>query len=298
MGVRERLASLQIQRWSLDGDWVTLREPARPGSDWGLTFPSELYGSIFDRAFPDLAKNRWRITPNNCATYFKGISDQDLDSVRRFVETIRTCVLIKDLTDGSIALGFRAHSGGGGVQRTELGQLISDAKPYNDTPDENHKKAAMELARRLGTFVASVSIYDKIDGFIAVPSSLPNPAFSLPRGFAVFLARQTGKQNLSAAVTKTHPTKALKNLAKDQKLDALIGSVAVDAAEVSGKSIVVIDDLYQSGLTINYIAEELRAAGAREVFGLAAVKTLRDDDNLPKPSPKSQWDDLSDLDLF
>lgn len=60
----------------------------------------------------------------------------------------------------------------------------------------------------------------------------------------------------------------------------------------------MIDDLYQSGLTINYIAEELRAAGAHEVFGLAAVKTLRDDDNLPKTSPKSQWDDLSDLDLF
>lgn len=298
MGIRERLASLKIQRWSLEGDWVTLREPARPGGDWGLTFPSDLYGSIFDRAFPGLAKNPWRVTPKSCATFFKRISDQSLDSVRGFVETIRPRVVIKDLTDGSIALGFRARNGDGGVERTELGQLISDAKPYNDMPDESHKKAGRELAHRLGAFVASVPIYSKIDGFIAVPSSIPIPIFSLPRGFAAFLSKQTGKDNLSAAVTKTHPTKALKNLAKDQKLDALIGSVVVDAAKVRGKSLVVIDDLYQSGLTINYIAEELRAAGAREVFGLAAVKTLRDDDNLPKTSPKSQWDDLSDLDLF
>jgi hypoxanthine-guanine phosphoribosyltransferase len=79
----------------------------------------------------------------------------------------------------------------------------------------------------------------------------------------------------------------------------LVGSVTVEKAKVSDRSIVVVDDLYQSGLTINYIAEELRAAGAKEVFGLAAVKTLRNDDNVPKTaaSPRTD-DDLNDEDLF
>ena len=42
------------------------------------------------------------------------------------------------------------------------------------------------------------------------------------------------------------------------------------------------------------MAEELRLAGAREVFGLAAVKTLRNDDNLPKIAASPRSDDVSD----
>jgi hypoxanthine phosphoribosyltransferase len=75
----------------------------------------------------------------------------------------------------------------------------------------------------------------------------------------------------------------------------LVGSVSVDTTKVADKTIVVVDDLYQSGLTISYIAEELRQAGAKEVFGLAAVKTLRNDDNLPKfAASKYAVDDSDD----
>jgi len=92
---------------------------------------------------------------------------------------------------------------------------------------------------------------------------------------------------------------AIKNLPLEQKVEALVGSVSVDTTKVADKTIVVVDDLYQSGLTINYIAEELRLAGAREVFGLAAVKTLRNDDNRPKIASSAQVDDdLDSEDLF
>jgi orotate phosphoribosyltransferase-like protein len=83
----------------------------------------------------------------------------------------------------------------------------------------------------------------------------------------------------------------------EQKVEALVGSVSVDATKVADKTIVVVDDLYQSGLTINYIAEELRQVGAKEVFGLAAVKTLRNDDNLPKIAASPHADDDSDDDF-
>jgi predicted amidophosphoribosyltransferase len=100
-------------------------------------------------------------------------------------------------------------------------------------------------------------------------------------------------------VTKAKPTPELKNLSRADKLEAILGSVTVDSAKVAGKSIVVVDDLYQSGLTINYVAEELRLAGAREVFGLAAVKTLSNDDNLAKSTvPPQTGDDGDDEILF
>jgi hypothetical protein len=283
---------MSIQRWSLGDRWDALHPPTADRTDWGLTFPSEFYCTLFDRTFPALAKNPWRITAKSCATFFRGISDSDLAAVRLFVESVRPCVVIKDLTDGSIALGFRARkSGTGGLERTELGQLMRDAKPYDVPPGESHRKAGRELARQLGALLAAIPLYQDIDGFVAVPSSNPRTTFSLPRGFAAALAKQTGKDDLSTALTKASSTKPLKNLALAEKLEALIGSVSVDSEQVRGKSLVVVDDLYQSGLTINYIAEELRAAGAKSVFGLAAVKTLRDSDNLPRQASPAGQDD-------
>ncbi len=54
------------------------------------------------------------------------------------------------------------------------------------------------------------------------------------------------------------------------------------------KSAQQVSGTWQVGLTINYVAEELRLAGARKVFGLAAVKTLSNDDNLPKSTAPLQ----------
>jgi predicted amidophosphoribosyltransferase len=145
-------------------------------------------------------------------------------------------------------------------------------------------------------------LYGSVDGFVAVPSSNPTKQFSLPRGFAAEVARHTGKADLSSAVTKPNATPQMKNLSKAQKVEALLGSVTIDRAKVVGKTIVVVDDLYQSGLTVNYIAEELRAAGAKALFGLTVVKTLRDDDNVSKtaggtpdaPSAQADDDDMDD----
>jgi len=52
------------------------------------------------------------------------------------------------------------------------------------------------------------------------------------------------------------------------------------AFNVNDKTVVLIDDKYQSGITIQYIAMKLQQAGVHEVYGLSFVKTLRDTDNL------------------
>jgi hypothetical protein len=299
VSIHERLSSLKIQRRYLGDRWKALTPPARTGADWGLRLPSRIHCALFDFAFPALAKNRWTPGANGTyGTYFKQISDVDLDRVRTFVEGLRPLVIVEDLTEASIALAFRARTGEtGGVEPTELGQLMRDAKPYDETPSVQHQKAGTELAGRLCSFFESMPLYEGVNGFVAVPSSNPAKAFSLPRGFAAELARRTGKADLSSAVKKSKATPQMKNLSKAQKVEALLGSVAVDSAMVVGKTIVVVDDLYQSGLTLNYVAEELRAAGAAAIFGLAVVKTLRDDDNVPRPAgdpscaPSAQVDD-------
>ena len=50
--------------------------------------------------------------------------------------------------------------------------------------------------------------------------------------------------------------------------------------ELSGKTVLVIDDLYQSGASMWSLAKHLKERGAREVMGLVAVKSQRDSDNI------------------
>lgn len=62
----------------------------------------------------------------------------------------------------------------------------------------------------------------------------------------------------------------------EDKLDALLDShlVIADDVDLEGKSILLVDDLYQSGLTMQYVAMILKNAGCSRVFGLTLVKSL------------------------
>lgn len=49
--------------------------------------------------------------------------------------------------------------------------------------------------------------------------------------------------------------------------------------QVRGKNVIVVDDLYQSGATMWGYAKFLKSLGARCVFGIVCVKSLKDSDN-------------------
>jgi predicted amidophosphoribosyltransferase len=47
-------------------------------------------------------------------------------------------------------------------------------------------------------------------------------------------------------------------------------------ADVRGKTVLLVDDIYQSGFTLNEVGRVLFEAGAESVLGLVATKTGRD----------------------
>lgn len=57
------------------------------------------------------------------------------------------------------------------------------------------------------------------------------------------------------------------------------GSVKINY-DINGKTIIVIDDLYQSGVTMWQYASFLKKMGAKKVFGNVCVKSLKDSDNV------------------
>ncbi len=113
-----------------------------------------------------------------------------------------------------------------------------------------------------------------------MPPSYPKKPFDLPSFLALEIAKGLNKPDLSRLVATICSRPALKNISLGEKLDALGGTVEVDKAKFKGKKVLLIDDLYQSGVSMNYTAMLLLEAGAKGVYGLACEKTCRNDDNI------------------
>ena len=62
-----------------------------------------------------------------------------------------------------------------------------------------------------------------------------------------------------------------------EKIDNVRGAFeVVPEVDVKDREIVLVDDIYQGGFTLNEVGRVLFEAGARSVFGLVATKTGRD----------------------
>jgi len=76
-------------------------------------------------------------------------------------------------------------------------------------------------------------------------------------------------------VRKTRNAPQLKNVFDlDERSRLLEGLHLVDEAAVEGKGVLLFDDLYRSGATMNSIAGDLRdRGGAADIFALAITRT-------------------------
>lgn len=74
----------------------------------------------------------------------------------------------------------------------------------------------------------------------------------------------------------------LKDEPIEKKLESIEGTVSIDPRALENQVVLLVDDLYQSGVSTNYVAMLMLEAGAKEIFGLACEKTCRNDDNVER----------------
>jgi ComF family protein len=121
---------------------------------------------------------------------------------------------------------------------------------------------------------------DKADMLIPVPMFRSDKR---KRGYnqSELIAKELGKRlgiPVCNAVEKTVQTRSQKELGYKERLVNLKGAFAVkDAGLVSGKTVVIIDDICTTGSTLAEISKILKAAGAEKVYCACCTKTMKKD---------------------
>lgn len=152
------------------------------------------------------------------------------------------------------------------TKRTDLGELVFRLKNRSDT------SVIDEIAETAATFIQQWK--PGVDAIVPVPASRTRalqPVVELCHALELRLSHPCHEDWLR----RVKEVPELKNVHDfDERLRLLDGIYEVDRASVRGTRILLIDDLYRSGATMNAAASALYdMGGAQEVFALAITCT-------------------------
>src|SRR6266498_1835094 len=260
--------------------WYNLEEAE--GKDPMLKIPiCDTYSEIIDRAFPILNHIGWREgSKGTCYTYLKNISETELENLREFLELLKQilCLTITDhlqppftdeLTE-AYAIDYTFKQDQMPLEYTNAGRVEHAAKTNQDA------RSIDALADVFAKIINAHPTLLRSDIIVPVPAR-PSSAFHLPVRLVEALAPKLGC-SVGLDITKIEHPK-LKTLPINEKILALEKAFTLRGS-VRDKSVLIIDDLYQSGVTLWSLARFLKQNGATEVFGLACVKSWSDTDNV------------------
>ena len=235
--------------------------------------PAVDFGPIVQRLLPD-----WEIAtlPNGC---IQGEVCCGANSLHAQAETVlyllETSVTINDSADASHAL--RIHDAKdketGSWVRSDIGKLVRRAKSYDRERNCGDQQAAKRLADEMLQWITVMPLYCDADLIVPAPSTNPDKAYDLPAMIAEHLSSLTSKELATIRSSNAVPQKGL---AEKEKASAESLARHYDViGDVAGKSVLVIDDIYESGATVGAMTLALRSAGAREVLSLTATKAAK-----------------------
>jgi hypothetical protein len=198
-------------------------------------------------------------------------NEKELDIVEQWEKSQGARVFLRDCLPLSIALS-EYSTDPAEKKLTRVGQLESSAK-YQRNQD-----ALDELAKLSAETISSLPYYCDAPIVCAV-AARSDKEFDLPKEIAKRVAKATDKKNASDSFVINGDKPSLKHLPLQEKWVALEKANIVFNDDLQKKNIILIDDLYQSGTTMQFMAMKLYEAGAKNVFGFCLVKGMRDTDN-------------------
>jgi competence protein ComFC len=173
-------------------------------------------------------------------------------------------------TTSSTMIGYNAY--GHAVfdtVRSPLGELLYRLKNRGD------QTAISEIVTTAGEFVKKWGL--QVDAVVPVPPSNTARKHQPVIGVARALGEYLGVPLCEGCLAKAKNTAQLKDVFDYAKrTEILKDAFAVDATKTTGKSLLLIDDLYRSGATVSVIAKLLTTVGrARAVYLLTLTQTRK-----------------------
>jgi len=243
-----------------------------PGKGYVGSFSVPYYESI-GRIFEE-ETGQELFTGRNFGNYWRSIkSDSEFSTIYEWVRRQGTRIFLRDRLDLSIALD-QNRVDPDSKERTELGEWESRAKHRQE------EDAITGLCEALCMAIRDLPFYRDCRFLAAVPAP-SDKGFHLPAELAERITAKLDLVNLTDHFRFQGAKRSIKNLGVAEKWDAWEETgLQFDAPEeYKGEPVILIDDKYQSGVTLQFVASRLLEAGVGEVYGLCAVKTLRDTDN-------------------
>lgn len=164
------------------------------------------------------------------------------------------------------------------------------ALKYNDSSRDlilgfkhaDHTHAALAFVPWLK--MAGADMLGAADALIPVPLHrwrLLKRRYNQSAMMAHYLGRETGLPILHEALLRTRPTPTQGHLNFEERRKNVKKAFAVNdkyAADIKGKKLILIDDVYTTGSTVKECTKVLKKAGAQEVYVLTLARVARYED--------------------
>lgn len=216
----------------------------------------------------------------NNMEYFMNWCDEAINNVLWLYLSKNIAQYFNDELDFCIASDFNFIYGNG---RTEMGEAEYQLKYNIDSINEAERnRYGRKIMNKMLGNCKYIPIVNNSEWYIS-----PMPATVLGKQKMAWLlaeemAKQLGILFINSSLTCDKPQ--MKQLSIEDKIEIWSeiycnGKVEIDK-NITNKNVIIIDDLYQSGTTMWQYASFLKRMGAKRVFGVVCVKSLKDSDNI------------------
>ena len=124
---------------------------------------------------------------------------------------------------------------------------------------------ALDMVRHLGSFICKC----RPDKIIPVPISrekLKKRGYNQAELIAERISAYTDIPVDKTLISRIRNTPPMKELTRGERMKNLKGAFKMGAIDVKCRNVLVVDDIYTTGSTIDAMAGELKKAGAENVF--------------------------------
>lgn len=222
--------------------------------------------------YENMTRNKLQYSQQFDNYWHKLNSDEEIQAVEEWEKSQGTRVFLRDCLTCSIALDCNLKDNASG-EYTDIGLHEHEAKMNRS------EKSIDGLTNKFIESIAALPFYNEAKLITAVPQR-PGKDFDLPSTIVERIASALSLRNITSNFTYSTTKKQTKEIAFTDKWDEWEACGLSLNMQIENQPVILVDDKYQSGTTANFVAKILQDHGASEVYGLFAVKTLRDTDNL------------------